>query len=162
MNATHFEFDLNDKIGGSEGETTPEPSLCNVARISREAKRERDLPSVIAHYGSTGCVCWNSVEMRGQRFSRRSQRQRRTTYASAPKSHHLGEFVEATLIQSQHRKRTDFGGHRQCMEQRGNVFAIERSVGGGITKAVQLTVCAVRKKYIRTRSIVRFAMRVPS
>ncbi len=65
MNATHFEFDLNDKIGGSEGETTPEPSLCNVARISREAKRERYLPSVIAHYGSTECVCWNSVETRG-------------------------------------------------------------------------------------------------
>jgi hypothetical protein len=32
MNATHFEFELNDKIGGSERETTPEPSLCDAAR----------------------------------------------------------------------------------------------------------------------------------
>ena len=27
ISVTHFEFYLNDKIGGSEGETTPEPSL---------------------------------------------------------------------------------------------------------------------------------------
>jgi hypothetical protein len=38
-NTTHFEFDLNDKIGGSEREMTPEPSLCNAARSAE--KREK-------------------------------------------------------------------------------------------------------------------------
>jgi hypothetical protein len=58
-------------------------------------------------------------------------------------------------------ERTDFGGLRQCMEQKGNAFAIERSVGG-ITKLAQSTVLRRPEESERTRSIVRFAMRVPS
>ncbi len=47
------------------------------------------------------------------------------------------------------------------MEQRGNVFAIERSAGGESQNRLSRPSCAVRKN-LRTRSIVRFAMRVPS
>jgi hypothetical protein len=58
-------------------------------------------------------------------------RAQRTTYASAPKSHHLREPVEANAHkESQRLKRTDFGGPRQCMEEKGNVSAIEWTVGG--------------------------------
>lgn len=48
------------------------------------------------------------------------------------------------------------------MEQKGNAFAIERSAGGGITKLSQSTVLRRPEEIVRTRSIVRFAMRVPS
>jgi hypothetical protein len=48
------------------------------------------------------------------------------------------------------------------MEQKGNAFAIERSVSGGITKLAQSTVLRGPEESERTRSIVRFAMRVPS
>ncbi len=48
------------------------------------------------------------------------------------------------------------------MEQKGSAFAIERSAGGGITKLAQSTVLRRPEESVRTRSIVRFAMRVPS
>jgi len=48
------------------------------------------------------------------------------------------------------------------MEQKGNAFVIERSTGGGITKLAQSTVSRRPEESVRTRSIVRFAMRVPS
>ena len=85
---------------------------------------------------------------------------RRTTYASAPKSHHLRELVEADAHkESQYLKRTDFGGPRQCMEEKGNVSAIEWTVGGN---QFRIMTCARLEEPVRTRSIVRFAMRVPS
>lgn len=69
---------------------------------------------------------------------------------------------EQSSYQSQDRERTDFGGRRQCMEQKGNAFAIERPAGGGITKLAQSTVRRRPEESVRTRSIVRFAMCVPS
>ena len=59
----------------------------------------------------------------------RRKRQRRTTYASAPKSHHLRATVKQRF-DSQHLKRTDFGARRQCMAQTGNVFALKSSANG--------------------------------
>ena len=43
-----------------------------------------------------------------------------------------------------------------------HAFAIERSAGWGITKLAQSAVVRRPKKSVRTRSIVRFAERVPS
>ena len=48
------------------------------------------------------------------------------------------------------------------MEQRENVFVTERSADGNYKKPAQQWSCSVRKRLSRTRSIVRFAMRVPS
>jgi hypothetical protein len=48
------------------------------------------------------------------------------------------------------------------MGQKGNAFAIERSADGEITKQAQSTVSRRPEESVRTRSIVRFAMRVPS
>lgn len=102
MNATHFEFELNDKIGGSERETTPKPSLCGASQKSAKKRKERDMvPSAIAHSGSAERVCLNSArygKVKGRYPGRRSQREWRTTYASAPKSHHLRERVGPKLI----------------------------------------------------------------
>lgn len=69
--------------------------------ISKETQRERDVPSAIARFGSAERVCSNSAKMkRGQKvIPTGSQREWRTTYASAPKSHHLRERVKAELIQ---------------------------------------------------------------
>ena len=95
--------------------------------ISNGTQREIYVPSAIAHYVSTERVCWNSAKVERSKVSRRCQRARRTTYASAPKSHHLRERVGAKLIQRQVQERTDSGGLRRCMGQKGNAFAIERS-----------------------------------
>jgi hypothetical protein len=68
--------------------------------ISKETQRERDVPSAIARFGSAERVCSNSAKMkRSKVIPTGSQREWRTTYASAPKSHHLRERVEGKLIQ---------------------------------------------------------------
>ena len=43
INVTHFEFDLNDKVGGSEGETTPEPSLLRCGQKLARKREEREM-----------------------------------------------------------------------------------------------------------------------
>lgn len=92
----------------------------------------------------------------------RSQREWRTTYASAPKSHHLRERVKAKLIHksrienvpileviidvwSEKRMRSQLNGLQWMNHKTGSVDRLRRP-----------------EESVRTRSIVRFAMRVPS
>jgi hypothetical protein len=131
--------------------------------ISNETRRERDVPSVIVHYGSAGRVCWNSAEKGGQRVSwRRKQRQRRTTYASAPKSHHLRELKQKLKRSQQSkthlfwRSSSMYGANRECVRNWTVCAEWEPQ------NTIQHTVLRCPKVPLRTRSIVRFAMRVPS
>jgi hypothetical protein len=133
------------------------------SELSKETRRKRDVPFVIGHYGSTERVCWSSAETGGQRIAWRCQRQCDGPHTRRRQSPTTCENrLKQTLTGSQHLKRTYFGGPRQCMEQRGNVFVTERSADGNYQKPAQQWSCAVRKSLSRTRSIVRFAMRVPS
>ena len=131
--------------------------------ISKETERERDVPSAIARFGSAERVCSNSAKMKKSKaIPTRSQREWRTTYASAPKSHHLRERVKARLIQkprienvpileviidvwSEKRMRSQLNGLQWMNHKTGSVDRLRRP-----------------EESVRTRSIVRFAMRVPS
>jgi hypothetical protein len=100
---------------------------------------------------------------KGQKLSRRSERERDAQHKRRHQSPTTCENVlKRSSYNSQDQERTDFGGRRQCMERKGNAFAIERSAVGGITKLAQSTVLRRPEESVRTRSIVRFAMRVPS
>ena len=115
---------------------------------------------MIGHYGSVEHVCWSSTEARGQRVS--WKRTKTASHVPHTRRHQSPTTCEKPLKQiksQQHLKRTDFGGPRQCMGQTGNAFAIERSMQ---VKPGQHAVLRSAEESLRTRSIVRFAMRVPS
>ena len=93
-----------------------------------------------------------------QSWSERKPGQRRTTYVSAPKSYHLRANGQVTLTAARYLKRTDFEGLGQCTVQIGNVFAVEPSERW----EMHVQYSTLRHVSLRTRSMVRFAIRVPS
>ena len=67
---------------------------------------------------------------------------------------------EVTLLMNNILKRTDFGAPRQCTAQTRNAFAIEPSAGKQKRRVQHILGCPGIS--LRTRSMVRSAIRVPS
>ena len=159
ISVTYFEFNLNDKIGGSEGETTPEPFLlrCGQNLVKKCKERERCTICDWALRVSRR-VCWSSAETGGQRIVLRCQSQCDRPHTRRRQSPTTCEnWLKPTHTESQHLKRTDFGGPRRCIEHRGNVFVTERSADGNYKRNG-----SAFSNGLAPRSIVWFAMRVPS
>ena len=154
--ATHFEIDLDDKIGGNERETTPEPSLlrCGQKLGRKREERERWIICDWALRASRTCLlafCGDAM-VGGLPGGVKN---------SATDHIRIEIRLKQTLTRSQHLKRTNFGGPRRYMEHRGNKFVTEWSADGNYKKPAQQWSCAVWKNLSRTHAIVRFAMRVP-
>ena len=130
--------------------------------ISEETWKRRYVPSATGHYASAERVCWNSAEAGGQRDSRENEKTvthhiRIGTKVPPPVSNGEATF----LLMDSILKRTDFAVPRQCTAQIGNAFSIEPSVNDKQKKGVQ-HILDCPGISLRTRSMVRSAIRVPS